>query len=651
VRSLLEAVLGGLSLLGAVLAVLPGRDAPGELESVSEREAPARAARHTTSYTLEARLDAELHRVTGRGRIAFVNTAREPVSSLFVHLYLNAFEDARTLFLRSPLRTSRSGRAPVRYGHIDVVRLTSPRFAGRDLWASAARHSPGDPEDRTDIEVPLPEPVAPGERLDLDVEFVAELPSIVERTGFHDRFHFVAQWFPKLARLEPDGTWAHFAFHPYAEFYADFGRYDVTIDVPDGFVVGATGARVEANRSGGRLRVRHVAEPVHDFAWTAWDGFEQHETHIGKTRVTFLYPPAHRLNRDLSERVLRFALPHLSRRFGPYPYPTLTVVEPPPGAEPAGGMEYPTLITTGAPWYAPFVGARLVEAVTTHELAHQWFYGLVASNEARFPFLDEGLTTFAEITTLEGAYGSASFGRLLGLELSGHSVARAVGAEFAADQAIAAAAAEFESFEALGALVYYRMASLLTTLGRVFGPERLERALGEYARENRFEHPRPEALVDVIRAHLGERAAIALERALFERGRVNYAVRDLSSRPVSSSALPASARGQGAPAGSQRYEGRVTVVRQGSLELPVDVLLLAEDGTRHRVAWDGTGHSRSFPYVGSAPLTHAIIDPTHRVLIDDDLLDNYATVSPNRLPRVHERLAYWAALMLGGLAP
>lgn len=641
-RPLLEAVLGGAALLVAVLAPLPSQDAPvpEPVPGGLEPPTPERPAWLTASYTLEARLDAELHRVTGHGRIELVNTAQVPIASLFVHLYLNAFENDRTLFLRSPLRTSRSQRAVVRYGSIDVTRFTSPRFPGRDLWASAARHSPGDPEDRTDIEVPLPEPIAPGERLELDVAFVADLPSFVERTGFHERFHFVAQWFPKLARLEPDGTWAHFAFHPYAEFYADFGRYDVTIDVPKTFVVGATGARVETTHHADRVRVRHVAEPVHDFAWTAWDGFEQHETRIGETRVTFLYPRTHARNRRLSEAVLRFALPHLARRFGPYPYPTLTVVEPPPGAEPAGGMEYPTLITTGAPWYAPFTGGRLVEAVTAHELAHQWFQGLVATNEARYPFLDEGLTTFAELTTLEAAYGPSSFGRLLGLELSGHSLARAIGAHFAADRTIAASAAEFASFEELGALAYYRMASLLTTLGRVFGPERLERALGEYARHHRFAHPGPDALIGSIRAHLGERAATALERALFERGSVNYAVRDLSSVEV---------RG-GAP-DSRRYEGRVTVVRQGTLELPVDVLLVAEDGSRHTFPWDGTGPVRSFSYRGGSPLAHAVIDPEHRVLIDDALFDNYARATPSRLPRVHERLSYWAALLLGGVTP
>ena len=84
----------------------------------------------------------------------------------------------------------------------------------------------------------------------------------------------VGQWFPKIARLEPDGTWAHFPFHHLAEFYADFGTYDVTLDVPEAFAIGATGPVVERRVDGGRRVERHVQGDVHDFAWTAWDRWQ-----------------------------------------------------------------------------------------------------------------------------------------------------------------------------------------------------------------------------------------------------------------------------------------------------------------------------------------------------------------------------------------
>src|SRR5262249_36925013 len=142
-----------------------------------------------------------------------------------------------------------------------------------DLWAKAELKRPGD-DDETDVRVSLPKPVRPGETIQLEMAWDDKLPSIVERTGYEGTYHFVAQWFPKIARLEPDGTWAHFPFHHLAEFYADFGSYDVTLDVPTGYTIGATGPTVESKVDGGRRIERHVQENIHDFAWTAFDRWE-----------------------------------------------------------------------------------------------------------------------------------------------------------------------------------------------------------------------------------------------------------------------------------------------------------------------------------------------------------------------------------------
>src|SRR5690554_1002162 len=136
----------------------------------------------------------------------------------------------------------------------------------------------------------------------------------------------VGQWFPKLARREPDGRWAHFAFHPHAEFYADFGDYDVTLEVPAGFVVGATGQRIEQRVTGERRTERYRAEAVHDFAWAAWDGFEVEERTVGATKITLLAPPHTAPARAATWESLEHALPYLGALYGPYPHPTLTVV-------------------------------------------------------------------------------------------------------------------------------------------------------------------------------------------------------------------------------------------------------------------------------------------------------------------------------------
>jgi hypothetical protein len=381
------------------------------------------------SYTLHARLDPGEHRIDGRGVIEFSNTTRVPLKELYLHLYLNAFKHEKSLFLRSPFGEGRGGGRAEEWGYTDVKALRARELGGTDLWPSRTNGSPEEPDDETDVRVPLPRPLEPGARLTLDVEFSSKLPRVVLRTGHAGSFHFAGQWFPKLALVADGGVARHFPFHPQAEFFADYGSYDVTVDVPDDMVVGATGRRVESRKSGGRRSERYRADAVHDFAFTAWDGFRERAATVDGVAVRLLYPAGHERNAERTLGAIAAALPRASKLYGRYPYPTLTVVHPPKEAAQAGGMEYPTLITTGGYWFSGAFGDRSIEAVTIHELLHQWFYGLVATDETRSPFLDEGLTSYAELRTLDVAYGPGSLFRGFGLELSATGLARAFSAE------------------------------------------------------------------------------------------------------------------------------------------------------------------------------------------------------------------------------
>src|SRR5258706_10414854 len=206
----------------------------GLLALLAANTAAAQPAIHpdrVASYTLSAKLDAVEHRVRAHGSIELYNYTQATLHELYFHLYMNAFKNDESLFLRSPFGAGRSGQHGTKWGYIDVKRLYAREMAS-DLWPGRSAKSPGDPDDETDVRVPLVVPLAPGKTLTLEVEFEVKLPEIVERTGYVDGYHFVAQWFPKLARLMPDGSFAHFAFHPQSEFAADFGSYDITFDLP-----------------------------------------------------------------------------------------------------------------------------------------------------------------------------------------------------------------------------------------------------------------------------------------------------------------------------------------------------------------------------------------------------------------------------------
>jgi hypothetical protein len=653
------------ALLVMALAMMTG----GRAEPVSSSVAPADnaddangigVAAHAdlvASYTLTAKLDPVSHTVKGEGTIHWRNASSVPVRELWVHLYLNAFKNDRSVYLREPIGGFRGTAAVRDWGAIDVraFRLRQAGAAAVDLWDKLDLHR-SDDEDETDARIPLPREVAPGESIDLDVTWDDKLPNLLERTGYAGSFHFVGQWFPKIARLEPSGRWAHFPFHHLAEFYADFGTYDVTLDVPSSFTLGATGSLVDARIAEGRRIERYVQTDIHDFAWTAYDHFDEKREIIDGVLVRVLFPKGYGGDAARELATMRFGIPHFRDLYGPYPYAVLTLVHPPKGAEEAGGMEYPTLITTGGAWYQPPV-ERLVELVTMHEFGHQYFYGLIATDEVSWPFLDEGLNSYAEAEALGAWLGPGSVGSLAGLTLSDAAVQGVLGNRPEHNEPVAQAAPLFRTGEDYALLVYERTAAILETLRRVYGDGPVNKALGRYARRFRFQHPSPDDLMACFEAEVGERAAETLRAALFDEGWVDYAVTSISSKRSEAAAgiFDKDGKREILPAGKglgSSYEGWVLVTRRGTLSFPVTVELIREDGTTERVRWNGQDTSTRIPYRGDVALRAAVVDPGHTVVLDDDPTNNHAAVeTARRAPRVAERLAYWSELLLQALAP
>jgi hypothetical protein len=608
-------------------------------------------------YTLRATLDPIAHTVHGEGTITWRNTSVRPVRELWLHLYLNAFKNERSAFFRERVG-GRGSSAPESWGWIDVRKLVlrAGEAAPVDVWPTAELHRPGD-EDETDVRVPLPSTIDPDQTVHLDVVFDDKLPVVVERTGYRGHYHMVGQWFPKVARLERDGTWAHFPFHHLAEFYADYGTYDVTLDVPQDYLVGATGPLVESHVAGGRRVERHLQGDVHDFAWTAWDAWHVARETIDGVAVTLLYPCGFSRLAQRELETLRFGLPFYSEHYGRYPYDVLTVVHPQDDAGESGGMEYPTLITTGGSWMTP-PQVLAPEIVTLHEMGHQWFYGLVGTNELAWPFLDEGLNEFAEQDGMGAWRGEGSALDLSGLKVSDAALCAVSGNMGVHDEPVAQAANAFSTGQNYGSLVYARTASIMETLRRVYGDAPVMRALGRYARRFRFQHPGPEQLLAVFEEVLGTRVAATLRTALFDEGWVDYAIEGVSAEEASRAAgmFDRDGRREKVEAGEREgggWDNSVLVRRRGTLSFPVDVDLVLADGSTRREHWDGEGETRRFSWHGSSAVRSAIVDPQDQVLVDANLENNRARAEGRGVsaPRTLERATYWMQLALQAVSP
>jgi hypothetical protein len=590
---------------------------------VASAPAEARAqAAVADRYRIDATLDPERREVRAEEQITWTNRSRVPVQALFFHLYANAFASDETVFMREQGTRVRGGELAVP-GGVDVVAMTAAD--GSDLLARARTDLAA--HDATQMRVDLPAPLAPGARIELDVHFRVRLPSIVARMGAARDFFMLGQWFPKLCKLEPDGRWASFPYHGLGEFYADFADYDLTVRAPRGFVIAAPGAlQARADRADGMHTERYLLRRAVDVAWAASTDLERVGLRRNAVDIEVFAPRGHRALARAQAALLAEGLAYFSRAYGAYPHPRLVLVLPPRAGHGAAGMEYPGMVMgwSVAPWTELNPGASVLhDLVTAHELAHQWFALLLASDEVETPVLDEGLAEWASLDFLRARYGRAFWQRALGVPADLFEFERAAFVRMAAPPSSLQAAYRYRA-HTLGTAVYMRPALALESVRRTWGAPRLSVTLGAYARAHRFGHP---TLSDLW--------------AAFDRGYyTGFAWQVLEPALAGRSA---DAHIAGTP------DRGVRVEREGTLAWPVSVEVARERATE-RVPWPAGARSPALPSTRDARGLR--IDPERH-----DLLDRARGDDQRRLdalapaPPLLARALLWAQALLAGLGP
>ena len=217
--------------------------------------AHAALSEHIVAYRIRAELDAARKTVTGHQTLTWRNNSPDTVRELRFHLYLNAFQNEKSSFMRESGGELRGDQASKDdWGYIEVQHMQIA--GGADLTHSIRFIHPDDDnaDDQTVAAVALPQPVDPGQSITLDIDFLSKLPKVFARTGYRNDFFMVGQWFPKIGvyekagdRYATSGAWNCHQFHADTEFYADYGVYDVTLTVPSNYIVGATGVQQSAD--------------------------------------------------------------------------------------------------------------------------------------------------------------------------------------------------------------------------------------------------------------------------------------------------------------------------------------------------------------------------------------------------------------------
>ena len=603
-------------------------------------------------YEISAELDPIAHRVTAKQTLRWRNRSDRAIATIYLHLYLNAFANPDSTFMRetrlsalnaNPENAPEMIAAPLKDGEWGSINVSDILQKGVTTAPKSRFVQPdgGPTTDQTVLALDLAEAVAPGATLELSMHFESQLPRVLARTGYFKTFHMVAQWFPKIAVLELPGErgatavrWNAHEFHQNSEFYADFGSFDVQLTVPSAYTIAATGKQIELNESGGKRRYRFTQADVIDFAWAADSRFAPPLTGIfsrpGKADVEIkvFYTPDYAASAAPALSGTLKAMRYANDTLGAYPFDTLSVIVPPLNAQAAGDMEYPTLFTVNGYTHvdAGSYAAANIEFVAIHEFTHNYFQGVVASNEFEEPMLDEGINQYwndrllrdAGVTMpLPDGWRSLGFSQNFGR----FELARwAAGLTDPADALGQNSWARFseESFSNL----YFRTAIMLRDLEARWGSAVMARAMRTYYQRWQFRHPSTADFQAVLSEVSGDAEHVARVFAQNVYLPVEMSTRAMDDRVTALTSVHK---------GTEAHFETVVTVRHFGASLPQTLRVRFQDGSSQSQSWQAEPAQswRRLQFLSRTQAVSAELDPAQRYFMDQSLLDNTRTLKPS----------------------
>jgi hypothetical protein len=593
-------------------------------------------------YDIDAKYDPEKHTLDATEILTYHNLTGQALDTFPFHLYLNGFEPNST-WVREGKREHTRGQIfekwdPQNYG-ADEIRRFEVVDQG-DLTSQLQFIHPDDDnqEDKTVVQVRLPVPVPPDGYVEFRIKFHDQFPETLERTGWNRDFVLGGQWFPKVG-VWWHGQWNCHQFHAYTEFFADFGVYDVKLTLPQNQVVGASGVELgSVNNRDGTKTVSYHGDDIHDFAWTASphykDYYDTFQGSLGPVKLRIMMQPSHWSQVERHDRILKETMDRFERWYGPYPYKSLTLVDPEPGSQ-AYGMEYPTFITGGTSWYWPN-GWLETEVVVEHEYGHQYWYGMVATNEFEDAWMDEGINSYTEVKVLDSIYGPrTSLINLAGVTLGEREYQRLGYLPSADLDPMARNGWQYADSRSYEDITYGKTAVVLLTLEGIIGEDTMRQALHTYFERYRFTHPTKEDFLKTIEEVSGKDLRWYLNPAVYGTEVLDYEVLKVTSYPVDWFKEQLVEK-----KGQTEYLSNVWIHRKNDFVFPVDIDVKFDNGETIREHWDGQDRWQRYGYRKRAEVKSVEVDPEHRIELDRNNFNNSYIVEPRKAP-ARKLVNYW----------
>lgn len=575
-------------------------------------------AQPVAAYRIQCRYDEGKHTLEGTERLDWRNPASRPAGVLRFELGTNALRNNRSTYWREARARghepdSRDGS----WGSLSVSRMTNA--SGEDLLSQTTFGPPdgANPEDRTLLEVRLEKPVPPGATVRLDIDFVQRLPRLGLRGGWKGGFVLARDWFPAIGVLEDSG-WRTPPIGFGSEGDPEFADFDVLLDVPAKFRGRVSGSgRLLEERDAPRDRVvEHFrSEATRGFLWAGDPDADVQTERIGvpgfpDLGLTLVTQSEHRIYRPRLLRAARIALQELQRRYGPFPFPTLTICDVPWGPGGAIRIFGPGMVAGRLSLLSPdgALEEGSPESIAFEGIAAQWFEEPLGPDPEDAAPIGRAASRFEaqRIARLSDGPSHAVL-RLFGYPLVLRSVEVRSGHQAGGESG--------------------RIEAALATFGKVAGEKELESALSAYLHEFRLRHPRERDFLQAVENAAG-RPWAEFFRNVFQGGGIDLSVARAVSRPsapplgiVESEGRTVEVSAALAPR-RRGYDTEVLCVRRGNAVVPAEIRLDFDGGAIYRKVWDGASSWIRLRVEDGPRLRRAAIDPDSKVDLDSNRGNN-----------------------------
>jgi hypothetical protein len=510
-------------------------------------------------YKMNVQMDVKTFQYKGTQELKYTNNSPDTLNKVFYHLYFNAFQPGSEMDVHSRTIVDPDSRVTDRISKLSPSEIgyIKPTLFTQD--GSAAKYV----IKGTVMEVMLNKAILPGESTVFNMNWDAQVPLQIRRSGRNNADGValtMTQWYPKLAEYDFEGWHAD----PYIgrEFYGVWGDFDVTITIDENYTIGGTGYLQNPAEVGhgytvpgqkpmhsvkGKYTWHFLAPDVHDFAWAADDNYV-HDTYPGPNGVTlhFFYkndPEIAENWKNLQPKTAEL-MQFFNENVGQYPYEQYSVIQ---GGD--GGMEYAmcTMIT-GEREFGSLVG------VTAHELAHSWFQFVLATNESKHEWMDEGFTSYISSEAMNVVMDQKKTNPHIG-SYRGYILMAASGQE----QPQTTHADRYATNRAYGINAYSKGSVFLSQLGYVIGPENLSKTLKRYYSDFKFKHPTPNDFIRTAEKVSGFELDWYLTDWTQTTNTIDYGIKAVENEGNST---------------------KVTLERIGLMPMPIDLYVTYEDGSQ-----------------------------------------------------------------------